>query len=74
MKCQYCEKEMTKGRIRCKASVLNATALSSLVWTDEKDIGKLKRNEVKLSEENEAWYCETCNRVVAEINVKPPLF
>ena len=64
---------MKKGVIRAKTSMLKP-GLTSLVWTDSDDIGKLKRNELKLSEENEAWYCEVCNKVLAEICVKPPLF
>ncbi len=74
MECRYCGNKMQKGRIRSKASLLNPIAVSDLVWTDEKDIGKLKRNEAKLSEENEAWYCEKCKLVFAELPLKPPVF
>ena len=74
MECRYCGNKMQKGRIRSKASLLNPIAASDLVWTDEKDSGKMKRNEPKLSEENEAWYCENCKLVFSELPVKPPVF
>ena len=74
MECRYCGNKMQKGRITSKASLLNPIAASDLVWTDEKDIGKMKRNEAKLSEENEAWYCEICKLVFSELPVKPPVF
>ena len=74
MECRYCGNKMQKGRIRSKASLLNPIAASDLVWTDEKDIGKMKRNEAKLSEENEAWYCENCKLVFSELPVKAALY
>ena len=74
MECRYCGNKLQKGRIRSKASLINPMAASYLVWTDENDIGKLKRNEAKLSEENEAWSCETCKLVFSELSVKPSAF
>ena len=74
MECRYCGNKLQKGRIRSKASWYNPIASSSIVWTDEKDIGNLKRNEVKISEDNEAWYCEKCKLVFSELPVKPSVF
>ena len=60
--------------IRTKASLLNVSTVSHIVWTDENDMGKLKRNEVRLKDMSEAWYCETCKLVFAELEVRQPLF
>lgn len=74
MECKYCGKTLQRGVIRSKASLINISAISDIVWTDEQDIGKLKRNEVKLKNMSKAYYCETCKLVFAELELKPPIF